>query len=133
MVEQVQPEIKDVIAVAEFRSALRHFLRRSEKIARQSGLTPQRYTLLMMIKGAPGGAEQSTVTELAERMQLAQSTVTELVGRAESPGVVPPAPDPGRGALSEALVHRAREGARLAGRSFRESRRLSHPRLRPCE
>ena len=57
MVEQgQQPTIADVIAVAEFRSALRHFLRRSEKIARQSGLTPQRYTLLMMIKGLPAAA-----------------------------------------------------------------------------
>lgn len=83
-----QPSIKDVIAVAEFRSALRHFLRRSEKIARQSGLTPQRYTLLMMIKGAPDSSEQSTVTELAERLQLAQSTVTELVRRAESAGLI---------------------------------------------
>jgi len=27
MVEQMQPTIQDVIAVAEFRSALRHFLR----------------------------------------------------------------------------------------------------------
>jgi DNA-binding MarR family transcriptional regulator len=88
MVEQVEATTQDVIAVAEFRSALRHFLRRSEKIARQSGLTPQRYTLLMMIKGAPDGAEQSTVTELAERMQLAQSTVTELVRRAESAGLI---------------------------------------------
>jgi len=88
MVEQTQPTIKDVIAVAEFRSALRHFLRRSEKVARQSGLTPQRYTLLMMIKGARGGAEQSTVTELAERLQLAQSTVTELVRRAETAGLI---------------------------------------------
>jgi len=88
MVEQTQPTIKDVIAVAEFRSALRHFLRRSEKVARRSGLTPQRYTLLMMIKGAPGGAEQSTVTELAERLQLAQSTVTELVRRAETAGLI---------------------------------------------
>src|SRR6266513_5290217 len=79
---------QDVIAVAEFRSALRHFLRRSEKIARQSGLTPQRYTLLMMIKGATDGSEQSTVTELADRLQLAQSTVTELVRRAESAGLV---------------------------------------------
>ena len=58
MVEETQPSVEDVIAVAEFRSALRHFLRRSEKVARQSGLTPQRYTLLMMIKGAPGGDEQ---------------------------------------------------------------------------
>ena len=88
MVEETQPSVTDVIAVAEFRSALRHFLRRSEKVARQSGLTPQRYTLLMMIKGAPGGDEQSTVTELAERLQLAQSTVTELVRRAETAGLI---------------------------------------------
>jgi DNA-binding MarR family transcriptional regulator len=88
MAERVAPSIQDVIAVAAFRSALRHFLRRSEKIARTSGLTPQRYTLLMMIKGAPDGSEQSTVTELAERMQLAQSTVTELVRRAEGAGLI---------------------------------------------
>jgi DNA-binding MarR family transcriptional regulator len=88
MVEHLQATTQDVIAVAAFRSALRHFLRRSEKIARQSGLTPQRYTLLMMIKGAPDGTEQSTVTELAERLQLAQSTVTELVRRAESAGLI---------------------------------------------
>jgi DNA-binding MarR family transcriptional regulator len=73
---------------AEFRAALRQFLRRSERIARSSGLTPQRYLLLLMIKGAPDGSEQSTVTELAERLQLAQSTVTELVRRAEEVGLV---------------------------------------------
>src|SRR5256884_7334532 len=86
----VQTEVttQDIIAVAEFRAALRHFLRRSEKVARQSGLTPQRYTLLMMIKGSRDGREQSTVTELAERLQLAQSTVTELVRRAESAGLI---------------------------------------------
>ena len=78
----------DVVAVAEFRAALRRFLRRSERIARQSGLTPQRYQLLLMVKGAPDGSEQSTVTELAERMQLAQSTVTELVSRAEEAGLL---------------------------------------------
>ena len=76
------------MAVAEFREAVRRFLRRSERIARQSGLTPQRYSLLMMIKGAPDGVEQSTVTELSERLQLAQSTVTELVHRAEEAGLV---------------------------------------------
>src|SRR3974390_3230634 len=82
------PTVDDVIAVAEFRAALRHFLRRSEKISRQSGLPPQRPLLLLMIKGAPGGDEQSTVTELAERLQLAQSTVTELVRRAEEAGLI---------------------------------------------
>ena len=82
------PTVSDVMAVAEFRAALRRFLRQSERIARQSGLTPQRYTLLMMIKGSPSGREESTVTELSERLQLAQSTVTELVSRAEEAGLV---------------------------------------------
>ena len=82
------PEVTDVIAVAEFRAALRQFLRRSERAARLSGLTPQRHLLLLMIKGAPGGDEQSTVTQLSERLQLAQSTVTELVRRAEEAGLI---------------------------------------------
>jgi DNA-binding MarR family transcriptional regulator len=78
----------DIVAVAEFRAALRQFLRRTERIARQSGLTPQRYLLLLMVKGAADGSEQSTVTELSERLQLAQSTVTELVSRAEESGLI---------------------------------------------
>jgi DNA-binding MarR family transcriptional regulator len=86
--EPARPSVADVMAVADFRAALRRFLRQSERIARQSGLTPQRYTLLMMIKGAPSGKQQSTVTELAERLQLAQSTVTELVRRAEETGLI---------------------------------------------
>jgi DNA-binding MarR family transcriptional regulator len=87
-VDADQPSVADVVSVAEFRSALRRFLRRSERIARRSGLTPQRHLLLLMIKGAPDGSEQSTVTELAERLQLAQSTVTELVSRAEEAGLI---------------------------------------------
>ena len=41
-----------------------------------------------MIKGAPDGSGRSTVTELSERLQLAQSTVTELVRRAEEAGLI---------------------------------------------
>ena len=81
-------KVEDVVAVAEFRTALRRFARRSERVARQYGLTPQRYLLLLMIKGAANGKEQSTVTELADRLQLAQSTVTELVRRAEETGLI---------------------------------------------
>ena len=90
--------LADVSRVADFRSALRRFMRKSERNARSSGLTPQRYLLLLMIKGAPGGHERSTVTELAERLQLAQSTVTELVRRAEDSGLITRAPsrDDGR-------------------------------------
>jgi DNA-binding MarR family transcriptional regulator len=78
----------EVVRVAEFRAALRAFLRKSERNARKSGLTPQRYLLLLMIKGSPDGKEQSTVTELSDRLQLAQSTVTELVRRAEETGLI---------------------------------------------
>src|SRR3954452_724689 len=87
-------EKANVIEVAEFREALRHFLRQSERIARASGLTPQRYLLLLMVKGAVDGSEQSTVTDLAERLQLAQSTVTELVSRAEDAGLIGRKPSP---------------------------------------
>jgi DNA-binding MarR family transcriptional regulator len=80
--------LDEYVRVAEFRAALRRFLRRTERIARDSGLTPQRYLLLLMIKGAADGSERSTVTTLAERLQLAQSTVTELVGRAEDAGLL---------------------------------------------
>ena len=88
---RTRPERVDTeaaIHVAAFRTALRSFLRTSEKIARQNGLTPQRHLLLLMIKGAPDGGECATIGDLAERLQLAQSTVTELVKRAEDVGLV---------------------------------------------
>ena len=74
--------------MAELRGAIRHFLRENERIARSHGLTPQRYLLLLMIKGVPDGSECSTVTELSTRMQLAQNSVTELVNRAVRAGLV---------------------------------------------
>ena len=74
--------------VAELRAALRRFLRRSGEISRKHGLTPRYHLLLLMIKGAPDGGEQATVTDLAERLQLTQSTVTALVQRAERDGLL---------------------------------------------
>jgi DNA-binding MarR family transcriptional regulator len=74
--------------VAAFRAALRSFLRESELVARSSGLTPQRYLLLLMIKGAPNGSECATISELVDRLGVAQSTVTELVNRAEEAGLI---------------------------------------------
>ena len=101
---------------AEFRSALRRFLRRSERVARASGLTPQRYLLLLMIKGAPDGSEKSTVTELAERLQLAQSTVTELVRRAEENGLIERERSSADGRV--AYLRLSTEGERRLARSF---------------
>jgi DNA-binding MarR family transcriptional regulator len=108
--------LEDVSRVAEFRAALRTFLRKSERNARDSGLTPQRYLLLLMIKGAPHGREQSTVTELAGRLQLAQSTVTELVRRAEESGLVERAPSAQDGRVAYLML--TEEGERRLAKAF---------------
>jgi DNA-binding MarR family transcriptional regulator len=81
-------QTSQVIQVAAFRAALRAFLHDSERVARANGLTPRRYLLLLMIKGAADGSEQTTITKLVDRLKLAQSTVTELVKRAEKAGLV---------------------------------------------
>ena len=80
--------LDDYRAAAALRAAVRAFLQRGEQAARRAGLTPQRQLLLLMIKGAPDGTERATVTELAERLRLAQHTVTELASRAEAAGLL---------------------------------------------
>ncbi len=111
-----QPSTEQVVLAAEWRTALRRFLRTSERIARDCGLTPQRYLLLLMIKGAPDGSERSTVTVLAQRLQLAQSTVTELVRRAEQAGLVERARSEDDGRV--AFLGLSPEGERRLGRAF---------------
>ena len=87
-IDEHRLETPEVVRVAAFRAALRSFLGNSDRLARASGLTPQRHLLLLMIKGAPDGSERATVSELVDRLQLAQNTVTELVQRAEAMGLI---------------------------------------------
>lgn len=82
------PSAEDAARVADFRVALRQFLHRTESVAREVGITPRWYLVLLLIKGAPDLTERSTVTQLAQRLQLAQSSVTELVDRAEHAGLL---------------------------------------------
>jgi DNA-binding MarR family transcriptional regulator len=73
-------------AAAQFRTALRHFLRKSEDVARAAGLTPRQHLLLLQI--AASADERTTVSELVQKLALTQSAVTELVQRAEHAGLV---------------------------------------------
>jgi DNA-binding MarR family transcriptional regulator len=116
MKHEPRPEAVAVIQLAAFRAALRSFLRESERIARVNGLTPQRHLLLLMIKGAPDGSEQATITELTERLKLAQSTVTELVRRAETAGLI----ERERSAADARIAHLrlSEEGERRLARVF---------------
>ena len=82
------PTAEEAARVAEFRVALRRFQHQTEVVARECGITPAWYLLLLQIKGAPDLTEQTTVTALADRLQLAQSSVTELVSRAQHAGLL---------------------------------------------
>jgi DNA-binding MarR family transcriptional regulator len=110
-------ELRDIQKVAELRVALRTFTRSTELVARRSGLTPQRYLLLLMIKGADRGDERATVSELSRRLQLAQSTVTELVNRAAEAGLVTRTTSPDDGRLAPIAL--TPEGERRFLESFR--------------
>ncbi len=80
--------LERIMHLAEFRAALRAFQRRSEQVARSWGLTPQRYLLLLAVKGAPDGSESLSLTRIAERLHLSRNTVTELCARAEAAGLI---------------------------------------------
>ncbi len=83
-----QVPLDEVLRAAEFRRRLRRFIAHGDAHVRQAGLTPQRYLLLLAIKGAPDGTEARAIGQLADDLQLAQSSVTELVDRAEAIGLV---------------------------------------------
>jgi DNA-binding MarR family transcriptional regulator len=108
---------------AAFRVALREFTRETEQVARKSGLTPQRYLLLLLVKGAEDGSQRATISELGRRLHLAQSTVTELVNRAAQAGLVSreASPDDGR----VVYVQLTDEGDRRFAEAFRA---LAHER-----
>jgi DNA-binding MarR family transcriptional regulator len=82
------PSLEEVQRAAAFRVALRAFQRGTERVTRSAGLTPQWYLLLLLVKGSEQGDEKASIGELAKRMHLAQSTITELVNRAEGAGLV---------------------------------------------
>ena len=66
---------------------MRRFLHFSEAAARNEGLTPLRYLLLLHIRGFPG-RDWASVGELAERLQLQHHGVVALVSRCEERGLV---------------------------------------------
>jgi DNA-binding MarR family transcriptional regulator len=73
--------------LANFRYAIRRFLRFSEQIARREGITPQQYQLLLAIKGFPN-RDYASVSELTERLQLQQHSSVGLIDRTEALGLV---------------------------------------------
>jgi DNA-binding MarR family transcriptional regulator len=78
---------EDYETLAEFRYALRCFLRFSENAAETAGLTLQQHQALLFIIGYPG-REQVTIGELAERLQIHHHSAVGLVDRLEEQELV---------------------------------------------
>lgn len=77
----------DLQRLAQFRTALRRFLRFSEVRARAAGVTPQQYQLLLSIM-AQSDRDWATLTEIAAALQVNHNAVVGLVQRAEQAGLV---------------------------------------------
>jgi DNA-binding MarR family transcriptional regulator len=73
--------------LAQFRYALRKFLRFSERSARECGVTPQQHQLMLGVAGFTGRG-CATVSELAEFLQEKNHSVVGLVYRAVQSGLV---------------------------------------------
>ncbi len=79
-----KPTAAEYEQTAALRQALQHYMRSSEKTLRLRGLTVERYQLLLTIKVAQLRNQTITVSQLATTLQLAKSTTTQLVRRAEN-------------------------------------------------
>ena len=73
--------------LSNFRYQLRRFLRFSEELTRQHGVTHLQYLLLLHLKGY-ADREWATIGELSERLQSQQHGVVSLVTRCEKLGLV---------------------------------------------
>ena len=73
--------------MSRFRYALRRFLRFSEEVSRDAGITVLQYQLLLHTQGFEG-REWASIGELAERLQARPHGVVALVTRCEQAGLV---------------------------------------------
>ena len=78
---------REVRALAELRYRIRRFVQQGDVTARETGLEPQQYQLLLAIRGLPEGKE-TTIRVLAERLSLQHHSAVELVNRMELHGYV---------------------------------------------
>jgi len=74
-------------ALSQLRYLIRKFLQEGDVTAREAGLEPQQYLLLLTIRGLGAGQEPSIRT-LAARLALRHHSTVELVDRLEENGLV---------------------------------------------
>jgi DNA-binding MarR family transcriptional regulator len=77
----------EIETLSDFRYQLRCFLRFSEDLTHEYGITNLQYLLLLHIKGYKG-RDWATVGELAERLQTHHHGVVSLASRCEKLGLI---------------------------------------------
>jgi DNA-binding MarR family transcriptional regulator len=77
----------DYWTLAELRYYLRRLLRSRELAAREAGVEPQQYLLLLQLKGLRSG-QSATISTFAERLQLRHHSTVGLVDRLVRRGFV---------------------------------------------
>lgn len=104
-------EKNDFERLSHFRYRLRCFLRHSEDICQEHGLTSLQYQLLLHLKGFPD-REWATVGELSERLQAKHHGTVMLIDRCEQANLVKRIPSEKDRRRIE--VHLLPKGAQLA-------------------
>lgn len=107
---------RDFERLSHFRYRLRCFLRYSEDLCSEYGVTSLQYQLLLHLKGFQG-REWATVGELAQRLQAKHHGTVALVDRCEKVGLVER--KRGRADRRRIEVHLLEKGACLVERIAR--------------
>jgi len=105
--------------LSNFRYQLRRFLRFSEELTRQQGMTHLQYLLLLHLKGYQD-REWATIGELSERLQSQPHGVVTLVTRCEKLGLV--YRQQGKTDRREVQVHLTEAGEKKLQKLAREHR-----------
>ena len=74
-------------ALSQLRYLIRKFLQEGDITARDAGLEPQQYLLLLTIRGL-GPWQEPSIRTLAERLALRHHSTVELIDRLEANGLV---------------------------------------------
>ncbi|HLJ68098.1 MAG TPA: MarR family transcriptional regulator [Chloroflexota bacterium] len=110
----------DYLDQADFRCALRKFLRFAEERARVHGITPQQHLMLLVVRGHrsyPG----VTIGQVAEGLQIRHHAASLLIDRGVRRGLLIREEDPND--RRRALLTLTEEGQRILDQITEENRR----------
>lgn len=120
--EGIDPPLRDrdFRDLADFRYAIRLFLRYAEERARASGITPQQHILLLAVRGH-GSYPNISIGDVAERLQVRHHSASRLVERCVQRGLLERRADAAD--RRKAIVSLTTEGQRILDDITRANRR----------